>query len=123
MKIKELMKKPIVIEKDITISDAAKVMTKYSINSLIVEKNGDIIGIITHHDLIKYFGENKRVFEVMTKEVFALKDDDKIQKAVELSKKRGIGIFPVIDSRGKIVGVLDSKDLLKVWDTDDFLIE
>jgi IMP dehydrogenase len=123
MKIKDLMKKPVVVEKDITLSDAAKLMTKYSINSLIIEKDEKMIGLITHHDLIKYFGEPKRIFGIMSKNVLTLKDNDKIQKAVEMVKEKEIGIFPVIDSKGKIVGILDSKDLLKVWDSDDFLID
>jgi len=123
MKIEDLMKKPIVIEKDMSLADAAKLMTKYSINSLIIENNGKIVGIITHHDLIKYFGESKKVFEAMTKNVLTLKVSDKLQRAIELVREKSVGIFPVVDSKGKIVGILDSKDLLKVWDDDDFLID
>ncbi|MEK6909219.1 MAG: CBS domain-containing protein [Nanoarchaeota archaeon] len=123
MKIKDLMKKPVVTERDVTLSEAAKIMTKYSINSLIVEKDSKIVGIITHHDLIKYFGQSKKVSEVMTKNVITIKDSDKIQKAIELVREKEVGIFPVVDLRGKLVGILDSKDLLKVWDSDDFLID
>jgi acetoin utilization protein AcuB len=123
MKIRDLMKKPVVIEKDISLSDAARIMTKNSINSIIIEKNGEILGIVTHHDLIKYFGQQKKVFEVMTKKVLSVKETDKIQRAIEIVREEGYGIFPVTDSKGKIVGILDSKDLLKVWDEDDFMIE
>ncbi len=123
MKIKDLMKKPVVTEKDVSLSDAAKVMNKYSINSLIVVKDRRIVGIVTHHDLIKYFGQNKKVFEIMTKSVLTVRDDDKIQKAIEIVREKEIGIFPVVDNKGDLVGILDSKDLLKVWDEDDFLIE
>ena len=123
MKIKDLMKKPVVTEKDVTLSEVAKVMDKYSINSLIVVKDERIVGIVTHHDLIKYFGQTKKVFEIMTKNVLTVRDDDKIQKAIEIVREKGIGIFPVVDNKGKLVGILDSKDLLKVWGEDDFLIE
>ncbi len=123
MKIKDLMKKPVVTERDVTLSDAASVMNKFKINSLIVEKDGKIIGIITHHDLIRYFGQNKKVSEVMTKNVLTIKEDDKIQRAIELVREKEVGIFPVVNSKGKLVGILDSKDLLKVWDDDDFLID
>lgn len=88
MKIKDLMKKPVVTEKDVTLSDAAKVMNKYSINSLIVVRDEKIVGIVTHHDLIKYFGQPKKVFEIMTKSVITVKDDDKIQKAIELVREK-----------------------------------
>lgn len=123
MKIKDLMKKPVVTEKDVSLSDAAKMMNKYSINSLIVVKDSKILGIVTHHDLIEYFGQNRKVSEVMTKSVLTIKEDDKIQRAIELVREKEIGIFPVVDNKGKLVGILDSKDLLKVWDDDDFLIE
>ncbi|MGV8130896.1 MAG: CBS domain-containing protein [Candidatus Pacearchaeota archaeon] len=123
MKIKDLMKKPVVTERDVTLSDAASVMNKFKINSLIVEKDGKIIGIITHHDLIRYFGQNKKVSEVMTKNVLTLKEEDKIQRAIELVREKEVGIFPVVNQKGKLVGILDSKDLLKVWDDDDFLID
>lgn len=123
MKIKDLMKKPVVIENDISLSDAAKLMTKHSINSLIIEKDDKIRGIVTHHDLVKYFGESKKVFDIMTKNVITLREDDKIQRAVDIIKENEIGIFPVVDSDDKIVGVLDSRDLLKVWDSDDFMID
>lgn len=117
------MKKPVVTEKDVTLAEAAKVMTKYSINSLIVEKDGKIVGIITHHDLIKYFGQARKVSEVMTKNVLTVKEDDKLERAIEIVREKEIGIFPVVNDKGKLVGILDSKDLLKVWDDDDFLIE
>jgi len=123
MKIKDLMKKPVVIENDISLSDVAKLMTKHSINSLIIEKDDKIRGIVTHHDLVKYFGESKKVFDIMTKNVITLREDDKIQRAVDIIKENEIGIFPVVDSDDKIVGVLDSRDLLKVWDSDDFMID
>ena len=123
MRIKDLMKKPIVTEKDVTLAEAAKVMTKYSINSLIVEKDGNIVGIVTHHDLIKYFGQTKKVFEIMTKNVLTVKENDKLERVIELAKEKQLGIFPVTDAKGKLVGILDSKDLLKVWGDDDFLID
>ncbi|MEK6925550.1 MAG: CBS domain-containing protein, partial [Nanoarchaeota archaeon] len=104
MKIKDLMKKPVVTEKDVTLSEVAKVMDKYSINSLIVVKDERIVGIVTHHDLIKYFGQTKKVFEIMTKNVLTVRDDDKIQKAIEIVREKGIGIFPVVDNKGKLVG-------------------
>ena len=117
------MKKPVVIEKDVSLSDAAKIMTKNSISSLIIERDGKIVGMITNKDLIKHFGESGRVFEIMTKKVISIKEDDKVQRAIELVRDKELGIFPVTDSKDRLVGVIDSKDLLKIWDNDDFLID
>lgn len=123
MKIKDLMRKPVVIEKDVNLSDAAKIMTKYSINSILVVKNGNLVGIATHHDMIRHFGESKKISEIMTKKVLTLKEDDKLERAIEMIREKEIGIFPVLNSSKKIVGILDSKDILKVWDNEDYLIE
>ena len=123
MKIKELMKKPIVIEKDVMISEVARIMTEYSISSLIVVNNGEILGIVTNHDLVKHFGETKKVSQVMIKKVVSIRETDKLQKAIEIVREKGIGVFPVVNSKGKIVGIIDSKDLLKVWETEDFLLD
>lgn len=123
MKISDLMKKPVVTERDVSLSDAAKVMTKNSINSLIVIKNEKIVGILTEHDLVKYFGQNKKVFEVMTKSVLTVKESDKLERAIELAREKQLGIFPVINDEKKLVGVFDSKDLVKIWGNDDFLID
>lgn len=117
------MKKPVVTERDVSLSDAAKVMTKNSINSLIVIKNEKIVGILTEHDLVKYFGQNKKVFEVMTKSVLTVKESDKLERAIELAREKQLGIFPVINDEKKLVGVFDSKDLVKIWGNDDFLID
>ena len=123
MKIKDLMKKPVVIKQDLSLSDVAKIMTKYSINSLIIANDEEILGIVTHHDMIKHFGESKNVYEIMNKQVLTLKENDKLQSAIQLVREKNIGIFPVVNSKNKIIGILDSKDILKVWDDDDFMID
>ena len=117
------MKKPVVVEKDLSLFDAARLMNKYSINSLPVINDGKIVGLVTHHDLVKHFGEQKKVSEIMNRQVVSLKEDDKVQSAIELVREKGIGIFPVLNSSGKIVGILDSKDILKAWDNEDYLID
>ena len=123
MKIKDLMKKPIVIEHDMMLSDAAKLMTKYSISSLLIVNDGEVLGIITYHDLVRNFGESKKVSEVMTRKVVSVKEGDKLQSAIEIWREKEIGVFPVLNSKGKLVGILDSKDILKSWDNEDYIID
>ena len=123
MKIKDLMKKPIVIEHDMMLSDVAKLMTKYSISSLLIVNDGEVLGIITYHDLVRNFGESKKVSEVMTRKVVSVKEGDKLQSAIEILREKEIGVFPVLNSKGKLVGILDSKDILKSWDNEDYIID
>ena len=85
MIIEDLMKKPIVIERDLTLTEAAKLIIKHNISSLVVVSGRAVIGIITYEDLVRHFGEQKKVFEIMTKQVITVKKSDKVQKAKEIT--------------------------------------
>ncbi len=124
MKVKELMKKPIVIEKDLMLSDAAKIMVKYSINSIPVVKDENLLGIITAHDLVKNFGEQKKISEVMSTSISSMNENDKIQDAIEIIQKKDVDIIPVLNAGGKLVGIIDTKDIVKkACDNEDFFLD
>ena len=123
MNISDLMKKPIVIEKDILLADAAKLMIKHAMSSLIVVFNEKISGVITHEDLVRHFGEDRKVSDIMTKQVITVKQNDKVQKALELIREKHISILPVVDKYGKLIGVVRTEDFLNsVCDSDEFLM-
>ncbi len=50
--------------------------------------------------------------DIMTKKVYAVKQDDSVSKAVNLICKNNIAGLPVVDEEGKVVGVVSEKDLL-----------
>lgn len=124
MLIQDLMKKPIVIAKDITLLDAARLMTKNKISSLIAMFNGKIAGIITHEDLVSHFGEQKNVSDIMSKQVYTAKKSDKLQKAMDLIREKSISILPILDNKGDLVGVIHAKDILnEACASDEFLMD
>ena len=56
MKVKELMKKALVVDRDVSLQEAADIMSKKGIGSLLyVDGENKIKGIITEGDLIKNF--------------------------------------------------------------------
>ena len=124
MLVEDLMQKPIVIERDMILADAAKLLTKNTISSLIVILNGKVSGIISNKDLVAHFGEQKKVSEVMNKQVVTLKKGDKMQKALDIVKDNEVSIIPVIDKKGEIIGTLYVKDILsQACESEDFLID
>ena len=123
MLVKEIMKKPVVIEHDIGLEEAAKMMAKQNISSLLIAHDGKAEGIVTHEDLVDNFGKKAMVYEVMSKNLVFIKDNDKIQKAVELIKEKKISILPVLDKKGNLVGVVHVKDLLKQIGEEEFLLD
>lgn len=122
MLIKEIMKKPYVIDKDISLKKAAELMKKHDINSLIVVKKEKIIGIITHEDLVENFSGNKKVSSVMSKNVIAINENEKTENALEMMRKNKISFLPVLDDKMHLVGILHVKDLMNETDVNDFLM-
>ncbi len=124
MLIEELMKKPIVIEKDIMLADAARLMTKHKISSLILLIKEKIEGIITYEDLVAHFGEKKKVSEIMIRQVLTVKKRDKLQKVMDLIREKNISVVPVVDGKDSLVGIIHVKDILNnACSNDEFLME
>lgn len=116
------MVKPFVIEKDISLKEAANLMKKKDISSLIMLKKGKIVGIITQEDLVENFGENKMVSSVMSKKVLTLYEEDSTSRAIEFIKNEKISVVPITNKEGELVGVVDVKELLNLEESDDFLL-
>ncbi len=124
MIVDDLMQKPIVIERDMPLSDVAKLLTKNSIGSLIVVLGGKFAGIIGTKELIAHFGEQRKVSEVMNKEVVTLTKGDKMQKAIDIVKDNEVSIIPITDKKGQIIGTLYVKDILnQACENEEFLID
>ena len=87
MQVREIMISDVkTIEKDATIQEAAEVMSKHGIGSLIVTEDSRVIGIVTERDiLIKVVSESKDatktyVKDIMTKEVIMINTHVMIDK-------------------------------------------
>jgi acetoin utilization protein AcuB len=52
-----------------------------------------------------------KVGDIMTSEILTLKAEDPVRTASELAETKGLRRFPVVDSRGALVGILTDRDL------------
>ncbi|MCX8158994.1 MAG: CBS domain-containing protein [Candidatus Pacearchaeota archaeon] len=110
MKIRDIMKRPYVIDKDISLKDAAKIMEKKNIGSLIFVAKEKIKGIITERDILKNFGKKTNVSSVMTKSVVSIEPDESIENAVEIMRSKKIKRLPVV-SEGRLIGIVTLTDI------------
>ena len=119
MQIKELMKQPYVIDKDISLIDAAKLMSSKRIGSLLFVSKGKAKGIITEGDLLKNFGKNKRVSEIMSKNIISISNDENKDGALKIMKENKIKRLPVIDKAKRLVGIISMTDIAANVDKAD----
>ena len=125
MKIKDVMKKAVAIEKDVSLREAAKIMTQNNIGSLVVVSKENIRGIVTEKDITAHAGDlSKKVSGVMAKNTITIDEDDEMSNAAELMAKNKIKHLPVL--RGdKLCGIITASDLLESPEDidDDFAFE
>jgi IMP dehydrogenase len=109
-----MIEQPYTIKPDMSVAEAKKAMADYGVSGLLVEQEGKLAGIITRRDITFEKNNRRKVSEVMTKEVITAKDGLTIEQAKDILHKQRIEKLPVIDDKRRIVGLITSKDILKM---------
>lgn len=118
MGLKDVMKKPVFVSPDETLSVAAKLLSQHNANGLLVGSEKKVNGVITKEDLVKRFGQKDSVSDAMTRSLVVVNSNEPIETALQILKKHRINFIPVME-KNRIVGVLSSKDLLKHAEEDE----
>jgi CBS domain-containing protein len=83
-------------------------------------KNDKPVGMITERDIARMVGFSDKFFvdmsvtEVMSKPLITINPDTLVKDAVALMEQKNIRRLPVMDNTAKMVGIITSKDILKV---------
>ena len=119
MLVKDVMNKNVVVAKsDATIREAAKVMNKFHIGSLIVLKEEAIAGIVTERNVLTAVAGGKdtnstAIEEIMTKKVVTVDPDQTVEAAVDLMIQNKIKKLPVVEDN-KLKGIITASDIVVV---------
>ena len=107
------MNKAIVVDHDISLKEAAKIMSDKNIGSLVVIKGENIYGIVTEHDIMTNANNlNKKISSIMSKNVLTINENEDIDEAALVLCKNKIKRLPVVDKDEKLVGIITSTDLI-----------
>ncbi|HEX7032080.1 MAG TPA: IMP dehydrogenase [Nitrososphaera sp.] len=109
-----MIEQPYTVKPDITVAEVKKAMAQYGVSGLLVEDGGRLVGIITRRDITFEKNNKRKVSELMTKEVITAKAGTTIDQAKEILHKQRIEKLPIVDDKRKIVGLITSKDILKM---------
>ena len=111
--------KPISVSSDATLEQCAKVMSKNHVGALVVKDSHQSKGLITEQDIVRKLiaeGINpitKKVKDFMEKKLKTVSPDADIYDALIIMRDSNIRHLPVVD-KGKMVGLLTLKDILKI---------
>ena len=109
-----MIEQPYTIPIDSTIKQAKKMMQGYGVSGLLVEKDKKLVGIVTKRDILFERNFDNNVSEVMSKDVVFAELGTTIDEAKEILHKNKIEKLPIIDKDEHIVGLITSKDILKM---------
>jgi len=105
--------KPLTLSPDQKVADALEIMRKEQISGFPIVKDNVLVGILTNRDLRFETNPNKRISEVMTKEVITAPFGTSIEKAKEMLHKHRIEKLPVVDKKGHLKGLITVTDIEK----------
>lgn len=105
---------------DDTLAAAAAVMWRRDCGVVpVVEEGGQVVGVITDRDIcmaLSLRGQRAaevRVAEVMARGVETCTPVDDLGEALEAMARRQVRRLPVVDSRGRLVGLLSLNDVIR----------
>ena len=109
-----MTEKPITIFPDATMSQAAELMVENDIGGLPVEKDGEIVGMITSRDMVKYFSEQdipSTVEKLMSKNILTVHRHHTIDHILEEMNVRGVSRALVYEDGSNPVGIVTRSGL------------
>ncbi len=106
---------PITLTSEKRVRDALALMNKYSISGIpIVNRDNQLIGILTNRDLRFEPNLELSVADLMTKEnLITAPVGTTLEKAETLLQKHRIEKLPVVDDKGVLRGLITFKDIQK----------
>jgi arabinose-5-phosphate isomerase len=122
LKVEDIMRKgaqnPIVKENAKVKSVLLKITAARAGSATVVDAKGKLKGIFTDGDLRRHLREEtdlskKKVKDVMTKNPKSLKKGRLAVEALRILREYKIDEIPIVDERGRAIGLVDVQDLLK----------
>lgn len=117
LKIKEVMTSPAkTVTPGYKMSEVLLIFRDAKVSGAPVVVDGQLVGVISIADLIRALQENNMgaaVSEYMTSRVMTVEADQPVIEALKLFTNLRIGRFPVLDSRGKLAGIITKGDVTR----------
>lgn len=109
---------PVTIKRGSKVIDALNMMREYHIGGIpVIDEQGILVGIVTNRDLRFETDMDRKIDEVMTKDhLITTSSTTHLDEATKILQTYKIEKLPVVDKKGKLVGLVTYKDIKKAND-------
>ncbi|MCY1081001.1 CBS domain-containing protein [Archangium lansingense] len=107
---------------DVVLGD--DLLAEHDIRHLPVVKEGKLVGLVTHRDLIRALARHERnpgsppvqVRDIMSRSLETLKPLSSAREAIHKLLDHKFGCVPVVEEGGRLVGIVTETDLIRLAD-------
>lgn len=100
---------------------AEDLLTMHCIRHLPVTRQGKLVGLVTHRDLLRAAATHASdpaaqplwAADIMTRDVTTVTPNDSLREAVAMMLRNKFGCLPVVTGDGTLVGILTEADLVR----------
>ncbi|MEM2160943.1 MAG: CBS domain-containing protein, partial [Candidatus Nitrosotenuis sp.] len=118
--VKDIMTKSLItVDSSATVNEAAKMMEKAKVGSVVVTEKNVPIGIMTDRDFAitiaaHAYPIHTKVKQVMSSPLIHIRSDDEVWTAADLMYSRKIRRLPVLDE-DELLGIVSASDFVKLY--------
>lgn len=124
-----MSKKVVTVDVNDSMQDAARLLKEHNIRMLPVLERGKLVGVLTDRDVkrasasdattlevheLLYLISKIKVKDIMTKNPVTVPADFTVEETAEIMLNKKISGAPVVDDKGRVVGIITQIDLFKV---------
>jgi CBS domain-containing protein len=114
--------KPVSIEPDLDIREAARILVTKKIRRLPVVEDGRLVGILSVADLIHALAQLKIKEEIKdkyTSQTFALWEETPLPVVGRVMEISGVDAIPILDAENRLQGIISERDLIRNSSIED----
>jgi CBS domain-containing protein len=121
VKVGDIMTRNLItVKPEISVKDAAKIMTKKRVGSLLLTEKEELKGILTEKDIIWALSKKSKkdlsqisAKDICAKKITTIKPSADLSDAIRLMRKKKFRRLPVTVKK-KVIGYLTLKDILRI---------
>jgi CBS domain-containing protein len=108
------------VKPDATVQFVAELMKEKNIGCVVVTENHKPVGIVTDRDIalrgvsLCSDPEEALIERIMSTDILTIRKDAGIFDAIQEMKSAGVRRMPIVDSAGRLVGLLTVDDLIRL---------
>jgi len=119
-----MTRNPIVVDPNVDITEVVEVLIKSNIRRIPVVEDSKLVGIITVADVVKAMAEmdiDKRAGDFISEYTCPVWEETPLNVIVEIMRLGRSEALPVLDSRGKLSGIIDEKGIINLISLEDLV--